>query len=559
MYLHVKQKIVTLLTVLCLTVAAGGTAAATEPPPESESTLLEIAARVAQYSKCRELPLLERPKCAKEFAIKSVKIGLGVGTFLYVFRESMEDGGASFAELEKEVEALKKLEPLIVMDPHTDAESDPRKKLEVLKQFVKTYQAARPNLDKLRTKLVMVARATGPQADSAVLLAALTASTYFPAGTPQPEVVASGEFGKWIDDVLGALDQANRGMDQMNEALDEMNGIMVDVNQSIDGINQGLTQANRGMTKLNAGLGQMNEGLKGTNTAVSGFTKAAEQILVAPNFIDFNFDHIAPRLGLNQVPPEVLAEQERKMGMLLNLLPGVGNGKGIIEAITGKDMTTGEKVSGIDRALGGLVVLRWIKVGGKLVPEVIRKARKGAKTCDSFPAGTPVLMGDGATRPIERIEIGDTVLATDPASGTTGPRRVEATIYTPDDRDFTSITLRPQDGRGSLTATDHHPFWAETRKQWTDAADLNTGDTLRTPDGTTVEIEKVTRWKDLQPAYNLTVNDLHTYYVLAGTTPVLVHNASCGFIPGAVPDAAAINRGSLVKLKDKQLKEALEK
>ncbi|MFD4741404.1 pre-toxin TG domain-containing protein [Streptomyces virginiae] len=97
------------------------------------------------------------------------------------------------------------------------------------------------------------------------------------------------------------------------------------------------------MTKLNAGLGQMNEGLKGTNTAVSGFTKAAEQILVAPNFIDFNFDHIAPRLGLNQVPPEVLAEQERKMGMLLNLLPGVGNG--IIEAITGKDMTTGEQVS----------------------------------------------------------------------------------------------------------------------------------------------------------------------------------------------------------------------
>ncbi|WP_030731303.1 polymorphic toxin-type HINT domain-containing protein [Streptomyces sp. NRRL S-237] len=142
--------------------------------------------------------------------------------------------------------------------------------------------------------------------------------------------------------------------------------------------------------------------------------------------------------------------------------------------------------------------------------------------------------------------------------GTTGPRRVEATIYTPDDRDFTSITLRPQDGRGSLTATDHHPFWAETRKQWTDAADLNTGDTLLTPDGTTVEIEKVTRWKDLQPAYNLTVNDLHTYYVLAGTTPVLVHNASCGFIPGAGPDAAAINRGSLVKIKDNKLKEALK-
>ncbi|GGS29145.1 hypothetical protein Snoj_25370 [Streptomyces nojiriensis] len=69
-----------------------------------------------------------------------------------------------------------------------------------------------------------------------------------------------------------------------------------------------------------------------------------------------------------------------------------------------------------------------------------------------------MLMGDGATRLIEQIEIGDTVLATDPASGTTGPRRVEATIHTPDDRDFTSITLRPQDGQGPLTATDRHPF-----------------------------------------------------------------------------------------------------
>ncbi|QTI50216.1 pre-toxin TG domain-containing protein [Streptomyces nojiriensis] len=267
-----------------------------------------------------------------------MKIGLGLGAYLHVFRESMEDGGASFAELEKEVDALKKLEPLTVMAPHTDTESDPKKKLEVLKQFVKTYQAARPNLDTLRTKMVMVARATGLQADSSALLAALTASTYFPAGTHQPEVVVSGELGRWIDDVLAALDQANRGMDQMNE------------------------------------------GLKDTNTAVAGFSKGAAHILEVPDF-KFDFDHIGPLLGLNTVPPEVLAEEERQMGMMLNLLPGIGNG--IIEAITGKDMTTGEQVSGIDRALGGLVVLRWIKVGGKLIPEAIRKARKGAKTCAS--------------------------------------------------------------------------------------------------------------------------------------------------------------------------------
>ncbi len=476
---------------------------------------------MAQYSKCRELPLRERPKCAKEFVIKSIKIGLGLGAYLYVFRESMEDGGASFAEVEKEVDALKKLQPLLVMDPHT--KGDPKKQREVLEQFIKTYKAAKPNVDTLRTKLALVARATGPQADSVALLGILTASTYFPAGTPQPEVVATGELGRWIDDVLGALDQINAGFDQMNGALDEMNGVMVEVNESIDGINKGLAQANRGMTQMNAGVTQMNKGLEETNKAVAGFNKAAERILEVPDF-KFDFSHVGDAIGANSMSPEERADRERRMGLLLDVLPGIGDGKGIFQAITGKDMATSEQLSGTDRALGALAVLRWLRVGGKLIPDDIRNARK--VDCDSFPAGTQVLMADGTTAPIQRIKTGDTVLATDPETGTTGPRPVDATIYTPDDVNFTGITLRSEAGQGSLTATDHHPFWSENRKRWTDAAGLNAGDTLRTPSGAAVEIEKVTRWKELQGAYNLTVNDLHTYYVVAGSTPVLVHNTN---------------------------------
>lgn len=29
------------------------------------------------------------------------------------------------------------------------------------------------------------------------------------------------------------------------------------------------------------------------------------------------------------------------MGMVLDLLPGIGSGKGVVQAITGKDMATG--------------------------------------------------------------------------------------------------------------------------------------------------------------------------------------------------------------------------
>ncbi|MFD9596436.1 polymorphic toxin type 27 domain-containing protein [Kitasatospora sp. NPDC059973] len=147
------------------------------------------------------------------------------------------------------------------------------------------------------------------------------------------------------------------------------------------------------------------------------------------------------------------------------------------------------------------------------------------RTLNSFPAGTRVLMGDGSTRPIETIRTGDQVMATDPVSTVTGPQNVEATIFTPDDRDFTDLTVTTADGTTSaVTSTDHHPFWSENQRTWRAAADLTAADSLRTAEGLPLQISAVRHWKSLQPAYNLTVSTSHTYYVLAGGIPVLVHN-----------------------------------
>ncbi|MFI0242927.1 polymorphic toxin-type HINT domain-containing protein [Streptomyces sp. NPDC016845] len=144
----------------------------------------------------------------------------------------------------------------------------------------------------------------------------------------------------------------------------------------------------------------------------------------------------------------------------------------------------------------------------------------------SFPAGTGVLMADGTSRPIEQLEVGDLVRATNPATGESGPRRVTRTIHTPDDRNFTDVTLA--DG-STLTSTSHHPFWSENDRAWKNADTLRAGDTLRTPRNTTATITGTHVWQGLQDAYDLTVEDLHTYYVSTGTTNVLVHNtdASC--------------------------------
>ncbi|WP_405951392.1 hypothetical protein OG588_39295 [Streptomyces prunicolor] len=53
---------------------------------------------------------------------------------------------------------------------------------------------------------------------------------------------------------------------------------------------------------------------------------------------------------------------------------------------------------------------------------------------------------------------------------------------------------------------DTHPFWV------TDPAA-----------GTHVQITAVSRYTKTQVTHDLTVSDVHTYYVLAGATPVLVH------------------------------------
>ncbi|MGW2806723.1 polymorphic toxin-type HINT domain-containing protein, partial [Streptomyces sp. NPDC001450] len=158
----------------------------------------------------------------------------------------------------------------------------------------------------------------------------------------------------------------------------------------------------------------------------------------------------------------------------------------------------------------------------------VSKALTKACERNSFPGTTRVLMADGTTKQIEDVRIYDAVLATDPESGRTEGHTVARTIYTPDDTEFADITIDA--GDALITATQHHPFWSPSASRWIDAGDLKPGQTLRTSSGKAVTVVGVHRYHRLHSAYNLTVDQLHTYYVLAGSTPVLVHNTgpACG-------------------------------
>ncbi|GAB3660470.1 polymorphic toxin-type HINT domain-containing protein [Glycomyces tarimensis] len=63
---------------------------------------------------------------------------------------------------------------------------------------------------------------------------------------------------------------------------------------------------------------------------------------------------------------------------------------------------------------------------------------------------------------------------------------------------------------------------------WVNAIDLKTGQLLRTSAGTWSQITAVETPTEQVTVYNLTVADLHTYYVAAADTDFLTHNEECG-------------------------------
>jgi hypothetical protein len=131
------------------------------------------------------------------------------------------------------------------------------------------------------------------------------------------------------------------------------------------------------------------------------------------------------------------------------------------------------------------------------------------------------------SKDIEDVEIGDEVLATDPETGESGPRRVTRLIVTEEDKHFNELSIATEDGVEKLTATHEHPFWSPSALLWVEARDLKPGMTLLTDKGDTVIVTANRAFTRHARTYNLTVDDLHTYYVLAGETPVLVHNSDC--------------------------------
>ncbi|MFE0464911.1 polymorphic toxin-type HINT domain-containing protein, partial [Kitasatospora sp. NPDC058965] len=145
-------------------------------------------------------------------------------------------------------------------------------------------------------------------------------------------------------------------------------------------------------------------------------------------------------------------------------------------------------------------------------------------TC-SFAPDTLVLLADGTTKPIDQVQPGDQVATADPTTGQQQDGQPVTAALVHHDTDLVDLTVTGPDGaRSTVSTTANHPFWDATRHGWVPAGELPAGDRLQAEDGTVVQVVVVTVTPGEADRYNLTVQHLHTYYVVVGRTPVLVHN-----------------------------------
>ncbi|UXY32704.1 RICIN domain-containing protein [Streptomyces sp. HUAS TT20] len=232
----------------------------------------------------------------------------------------------------------------------------------------------------------------------------------------------------------------------------------------------------------------------------------------------------------------------KKIGSILKITSGGGGNWGgcgwaaldVASLFAGKAVRPiADAVRAVDAAMrtgigvaDALKALRTLRIDADALAGIERSARiseefRVACETNSFPGATEVLMADGSRRPISQVGVGDRLTAMDPATGQLQTRQVNDT-FKHDTQRLVDITVA--DG-GKLASTAGHKFYVVDRG-WTLVSDLHVGDRLRTPDGSVHPVTALLDRSGLTPrtVYDLTVDDLHTFFVLAGATPILVHN-----------------------------------
>jgi RHS repeat-associated protein len=150
--------------------------------------------------------------------------------------------------------------------------------------------------------------------------------------------------------------------------------------------------------------------------------------------------------------------------------------------------------------------IRWL---GKLNP------------CKCFVAGTVVQTKDGPVA-IEKLKVGDLVLAKDETTGEIGLKPVLRLVRNGEKQVIRLTFLNASGKEASLGVTAEHPFMVEGQR-WVAAGQLKSGDRLMTLGDGLLTVKSSMKYGIRHHTYNFEVADFHTYFV--GFDGVWVHNA----------------------------------
>jgi RHS repeat-associated protein len=212
----------------------------------------------------------------------------------------------------------------------------------------------------------------------------------------------------------------------------------------------------------------------------------------------------------------------------------IGSAKKIFKAVR-KALKWEERVEEARNSLRRITSLteKYVREGMEKLDDIRKKAVDDVMAkckLHSFPAGTRVLLADGTSRPIEQVQVGDTVQAADPETGRIEARPVVATWVHENEPNRTELTIDTDGSAGPATAaieaTDWHPIWVADLKAWVPILDVQVGSWLQTSSGTWVQVTAVRHTVSGGQAYDLTVDEIHSYHVLLDAVSVLVHNCS---------------------------------
>jgi RHS repeat-associated protein len=146
-----------------------------------------------------------------------------------------------------------------------------------------------------------------------------------------------------------------------------------------------------------------------------------------------------------------------------------------------------------------------------------------------FVAGTLILLANGASKPIEDIKVGDTVVSRSDQYDDTSP--VVASKVTKVFSYEIDGTLLVKFADGSIIeTTSEHPFYVHG-EGFIPAKNLSVGKQISEADHSLSTVTSLVRLSEPRLVYNFEVSDTGTYFVKSGINLLWVHNAPLGCTP----------------------------